>query len=292
MVELTVGADPEAFLFNSNGDFVSAHDKLPGTKQEPCVIDSDGNSIQVDGVATEFNTAPAKSADQFEFYVRYVSEHVRHHVYPLVPNPKRDSLYIRSTVRKSIPKSALVIGCDPDESVYMGPSRGALQSPSDFNRYTGGHIHVGWVSEANKSDVDHKEACRQMAATLDILLGFPLKSVDSRIQNWGRRPPIYREYGRFRAKSYGVEYRTPSSSWQASPAACRFIFNQCKLALDLLSNGEMINLGYTSPGCKIGYSKEASHLQYDSAHKWKVLLNYAPEAREAVNEIIDELRGK
>ena len=60
--KILVGADPELFLAK-NGQFVSAHNLLPGTKYEPFPVKS--GAIQVDGMAAEFNIDPVENEDSF-----------------------------------------------------------------------------------------------------------------------------------------------------------------------------------------------------------------------------------
>lgn len=62
---ITVGADPELFLKNNNGHFVSSVGKIGGSKEEPRKIDADGSSVQEDNVAVEYNIAPSRTKDEF-----------------------------------------------------------------------------------------------------------------------------------------------------------------------------------------------------------------------------------
>lgn len=243
-LQFKLGSDPETFIFKGIGEaFVPAHTLLPGTKKNPAIIDSEDQSIQVDGVAAEFNTAPTSDADEFAFRVQYMLNYIKEAVHPNVPDPTRDAINIRPYLR-SIPEENTVLGCDPD--LYVYDSYAPTQSASDFDRFTGGHIHIGWTENANVSDEQHRERCRQMASQLDVFVGVPLAYVRNtalaNISN--RRAFFYGLLGRYRVKRYGMEYRTPASYWTASPAAAKFIFNQSKIAFDLLQDGQMLNFNY------------------------------------------------
>ncbi len=61
---ILIGCDPELFVFSENKKkIVSAHDLLPGTKEEPFAVPC--GAIQVDGVAAEFNITPADESRRF-----------------------------------------------------------------------------------------------------------------------------------------------------------------------------------------------------------------------------------
>jgi hypothetical protein len=52
-MQVSVGADPEVFVRNAEGEPVPACGLIPGTKAEPHRVDS--GAVQVDGLALEFN---------------------------------------------------------------------------------------------------------------------------------------------------------------------------------------------------------------------------------------------
>jgi hypothetical protein len=64
MQKILLGSDPELFLKNDQDRYVSAIDRLQGTKQHPVPLRELGKGfmIQVDNVAVEFNTPPAATA--------------------------------------------------------------------------------------------------------------------------------------------------------------------------------------------------------------------------------------
>ena len=63
--EFTLGADPEFPLIdNITGEFVSAIDKLGGTKENPRLISLYGH-VQEDNTLAEINTVPAHNKDEW-----------------------------------------------------------------------------------------------------------------------------------------------------------------------------------------------------------------------------------
>ena len=63
-MQIKVGADPELFTRSKEtGLFVSAHNMLSGTKENPTPVRR--GALQIDGTALEFNIDPALSCDEF-----------------------------------------------------------------------------------------------------------------------------------------------------------------------------------------------------------------------------------
>ena len=77
--KILVGADPELFMKNPNTNaFVSAHDRVPGTKYEPFKVPN--GAIQVDGTALEFNIDPAHSVEEFVANIKSVKQTLESYV--------------------------------------------------------------------------------------------------------------------------------------------------------------------------------------------------------------------
>ena len=115
-MQILVGADPEIFL-QENGKFISAHDKLPGTKWEPHIVSN--GAIQVDGMAAEFNIDPAASEEEFLTNLQVVQDQLR------VMLPGIDFIHAASVgfgeeFIKHIPSENLTLGCEPDFDAYTG----------------------------------------------------------------------------------------------------------------------------------------------------------------------------
>src|SRR5688500_3179466 len=69
----TVGADPELFLVDVKGKFISSIGRIGGSKERPRDI-GHGCAVQEDNVAVEFNIAPAVSVDAFVDSCKYALE--------------------------------------------------------------------------------------------------------------------------------------------------------------------------------------------------------------------------
>lgn len=221
-LKILVGADPELFLRNKKGEFVSAHDILPGTKMEPFDIHKEGanGAIQVDGAAAEFNIDPAKSSLSFINNIDQVMTNLRTKTkdLELVLNPY---VAFEPTYFKSLPDNVKELGCNPDWNAYTGDINPAPEGDKTTIRTASGHIHIGWTKNVNPQDPNHFEDCITIIKQMDYYLGLYSLLWDPD----NTRRQLYGKAGAFRPKPYGVEYRVMSNVWLRSQSVQAWIFN-------------------------------------------------------------------
>lgn len=205
-----LGCDPECFLF-LDGQPISAHDIIPGSKKEPFKVPR--GFIQPDGLAAEFNIDPVDNPEDWLHNIEIVLDNLRYHV------RKRDkNIEIRFTPYVefdkdyfgTLPKDCKTLGCDPDFS-YRGkanPSPDIIDVPV---RTAAGHIHIGWTENQDPKDAGHFEDCRFVAEYFYTRNVFRQETKEEQ-----ERINYYGMLGSFRAKSYGVELRSPSNLWLKS----------------------------------------------------------------------------
>lgn len=233
-----IGADPELFVKGiSSGQFISSHNLVPGTKEKPFKVEK--GAIQVDGTALEFNIDPADDYESFQDNLSTVMSQLIGYVHEA--NPKLE-VVISPTARydkkyfDSIPKESLVSGCDPDFDAYTGNVNTPPDTGDEPIRVAGGHIHVGFTNDMDLMDASHFEDCRAATRQLDAILFLPSLL-------WDRdttRRRLYGKPGNFRPKSYGVEYRSLSNKWLASPKITRWIFDSIQEGMLMLEHGDSI----------------------------------------------------
>lgn len=231
MPNVMIGADPELFLSQGN-KFVSAYGLIPGTKDMPHKVE--GGAVQVDGMAVEFNIDPTTTLAEFKARILGVRTQLEAMLegYQVVSTP---IAHFDSAYMKGQPEEALELGCDPDYNAYTGEANERPNGAVDF-RTAGGHVHVGWTTDAPTDHPDHLEACRMLARELDYYLGVPSLFWDDED---GRRA-MYGKPGAFRPKSYGMEYRTLSNAWLKDERIIEFVFNQTQRAFANLADGNSI----------------------------------------------------
>ena len=215
---LKVGADPELFAVRKNGNFVSVIDKFPGFKWEPFKIKGVG-ALQVDNVACEFNTIPAKSEENFSRAVAIPLEKVQEYLALKKLHISKDA-YAEFPKKELLHPMATVSGCDPDFNAYTGGENKPPDFYSTNARSCAGHVHVG--TKLKKSEL------RQLVKVLDLTLTIPAL----KFENADRRE-LYGKAGCFRPKSYGLEYRTPSNFWIFTDERRKWVFRCIQRAVDI-----------------------------------------------------------
>lgn len=215
-----VGADPELFMKSPNtGEFVSAHDRIPGTKLNPHKVPH--GAIQVDGTALEFNIDPASTVEEFLRNINSVRATLADAVpgYNVVAEPV--ALYSPDYWKWEIPSSAQELGCDPDYNGWTTEQNPRPNSNGKPMRTASGHVHIGWTDGVDINDHDHFELCCRVARQMDYYLGINSLLWDKD----GTRRELYGKAGAFRPKSYGMEYRVLSNRWLASEALIKWVYN-------------------------------------------------------------------
>lgn len=218
-LKILLGADPECFLRNiKTGEFVSAHNLMPGTKVSPHKVTQ--GAIQVDGVAAEFNIDPAKSVTEFTSNISAVMSRLQEFIgkdYELVSDP---AVTFPAEYFKSLPEDVRELGCNPDFNAWTGQVNEKPDGAVTTMRTAAGHIHIGWTDNQDPTDSTHFDDCRIVARNLDYYLGLYSLQWDSDTS----RRKLYGRAGSFRPKPYGVEYRPLSNVWLRSPKLQSWVY--------------------------------------------------------------------
>lgn len=236
-MDYLIGCDPEFFVKDrATGVPVSAYNLVPGTKKEPFVVD-DG-AMQVDGMALEFNTNPAKTFNEFNHNIVSVMNVMRQIVpkeleFSIVP-----SVVFSDDVMEQQPDVAKELGCDPDFNAYTLDANPRPVPPIPGLRTASGHLHFGVCETDNPMGAEHMELCGQLMKAMDRFCG-----TTSVIQDPDpTRRQLYGCAGAFRPKTYGGEYRVPSNAWIANELLRKEMFDMAGAALDWLIAGELRNV--------------------------------------------------
>lgn len=232
-MDFLIGADPELFVRHIDGHFISAHDLIPGTKDNPHPVK--GGAIQVDGVAAEFNINPASSLVEFmgnidlvldDLHCRIEGNALSDMMLSYEPTAVFDKKYF-----DSLPVHAKELGCMPDFNAYTGKENTPPHTTEPF-RTAGGHVHVGWGKYLDPNDEGHLAACIAATKQLDAVL-YPAS------MTWDaddKRRSLYGARGAFRPKPYGMEYRSLSNAWLRTDQTVKFVYEQTVRAMDQLFN--------------------------------------------------------
>jgi len=231
-LKIKIGADPELVLRSvKTGQFVSAHDLLLGTKEEPYKVNS--GAVQVDGVAAEFNIDPAESKTGFLNNISSVMKTLQEMVgkdYELVSQP---AVTFPESYFKSLPEKTRELGCNPDFNAWTGQVNEKPDGESTTMRTFSGHIHIGWCDNTDPTDSTHFQDCCEVAKQFDYYLGLYSLQWD---QDKDRRK-LYGKAGSFRPKPYGMEYRPLSNVWLRTKSLQEWVYNAANKAFYDIVNG-------------------------------------------------------
>lgn len=231
---IKLGADPEFFLQGKYNKNISAHNLVKGTKSDPFPLNK--GALQADGTAVEFNIDAASTPEEFALNIQTVLTQVRE----IVPKEYEFKFtptiqYGREYFRESIPKTAKELGCDPDFDAWDLGSVNPRPEPLEGFRTGSGHLHIGWTEGADPKDPDHLDDCMSIVRRLDYYFK-PIAGIWETPADQARRR-LYGNWGAFRPKSYGVEYRVLGNSWLKHPKLWPWMFRYVNHAVDSLANG-------------------------------------------------------
>ena len=226
------GCDPELFVKDDKGRYVSAAGLIPGTKDEPHKVE-DG-AVQVDGMAAEFNIDPVSDFASWNRKIDSVMKQLAAMLpkgYTLDAVP---SVVFDADLFESAPDDAKVLGCNPDFNAWTGEINPPPADPENpYLRTASGHIHFGWTEGAEMDDLQHILNCRDLVKQLDWYLG----GWSTRIDTDPTRRRLYGRAGACRFKPYGVEYRVLSNFWITTRDRRLAVWNRMQQAINDMRQG-------------------------------------------------------
>ena len=221
---MKIGADPELFLKDKHGLFISSINLIGGSKSKPRPIREDGCAVQEDNVAVEFNIPPAESITAFinsiNFSLNFLTDEVKKKGLSLAIVPSAE--FSKDQLEHPHAKE---FGCDPDYNAWTQQVNPKPFSKNKQLRSAGGHIHVGFDGEKlNPFDV---------VKAMDVFLALPSLELDDDM----RRRELYGKAGACRLKEYGVEYRTLSNFWLKTDELKKWVYNQTLTSVNFIREG-------------------------------------------------------
>lgn len=226
------GCDPELFVKNKEGVYVSAEGLIPGTKAEPFKVNR--GAVQVDGMAAEFNIDPV---DNFADWNQNIAT-VLSQLQAMLPDgftlDYAPAVRFDKEVFDSSPDIAKELGCTPDFNAWTGSVNPPPELPDDpYLRTASGHIHIGWTEGEDVTNLQHLINCQDLVKQFDWYLGAWSCTQDTNPE----RRKLYGQAGACRYKDYGVEYRVLSNFWIKDTASRLAVWNRMQSAInDLQSN--------------------------------------------------------
>lgn len=198
----SLGADPEFFIGNKNGDLVSSIGIVGGSKHAPKPLDDHGQfRVQEDNVAVEYNIPPAYTRERWVEYIHFGQELIAKMLGAHNVKIFNVASAIFPDKELSNPK-AKEFGCDPDFNAWTLDINPKPAATNANLRSAGGHVHIGI------QDLD-TDRMTQIIRNADKWLGVwsVIKDPDN------TRRQLYGKAGAFRPQPHGIEYRTMSNFW-------------------------------------------------------------------------------
>lgn len=231
------GSDPELMLVDPDGNYVSAIDVVPGTKKDKVNM-GNGHFAFYDNVLVEVNIKPSFSRDDAIKNFRDCFKRLAKLVGKMRLVPQASQSYPLSACMH---KDAQKFGCDPEFCLYVTNFKGKLEKlkapichPGNTFRSAGGHVHVGSPLALNYGSGKPFQTLRM----LDLFLGATSVLIDHDPTSAARRI-LYGGAGNHRpCPMYGVEYRTLSNFWLASPDLVALIYDLTELAMKVVDRGK------------------------------------------------------
>lgn len=225
----TFGSDPEFILKDTYGNLRSAIDVIKTSKKYKTIIGND--CFYYDNVLAECTVTPAHHKDEAVENMRKVLASYKSIVDPVEIHIQSSATYPKSELEHP---HARIAGCKVESCAYEMKDiepKGIKHAfkHTDF-RTAGGHVHLG-TTYGRK----HHDAC-MLVRMLDLFVGIPSLYIDSNQASFARRK-LYGQPGRYRTPNHGVEYRTLSSFWIASPKRVEMMFSLCEFVLNFTSEG-------------------------------------------------------
>jgi len=235
------GADPELMLMDPNGNYVSAIDIIPGTKKDKVNL-GNGHFAFYDNVLAEVNIKASFNRDDAIKNFRDCFKRLAKLTGKVRLVPQASQEYPLSACMH---KDAQKFGCDPEYCLYVTNFKGKFEKldapicyPGNTFRSAGGHVHIGSPLALNYGAGKPFQTLRM----LDLFLGATSVLIDHDPTSSARRM-LYGGAGNHRfCPKYGVEYRTLSNFWIASPHLVALIFDLTELAMKVVDRGRADDL--------------------------------------------------
>lgn len=226
---VTIGADPELFLFSQSlNKPVTAIGLIKGTKEKPNPITKDGHYTQLDGVAMEFNIPPCFTSKGFVDNISFVREYLDE----TIAKPNGLELFKGASTR--FDKDQLKtpecweIGCSSDINAWSLNMN--LPEPyQDTLRAVGGHVAVGYKDPQESTSIE-------LIKAMDLFLTIPAILLDKDVE----RRKLYGKAGAMRFKPFGVEHRSLSNFWIFEDRFIEWVFNNTIKAIEFVNIGGII----------------------------------------------------
>lgn len=227
--EVTVGCDPEMFLWNVIEDKpVPVCGLVGGTKDNPLPITNEGHALQEDNVAVEFCIPPCINKYDFVRHITFVKNYIDNTILQPLGLISRCVSSARFTEKELDNYQAQTFGCDPDFNAWT-EQQNEVDKTDPLLRTAAAHIHIGYQNPTSNTSMAIIQA-------MDLFIGLPSVLLDTDTE----RRKMYGKAGEYRLKVYGVEYRVLSTFWTGNDELIQWAFESTLKAIEFVNSGGII----------------------------------------------------
>lgn len=231
ITDYLIGSDFEGFLMHRpSGEIISAENIVKGSKREPFVFDPVNRffSTSLDCVLWEANIPPTNDKDAWVAAIKKGRDYIES-ILPEdicianLPAARLHDRWLQSEVSQ-------IFGCDVDYCVWTQSSN--AKPPSNTNlRSAGMHVHIGFPD----ADIPIIES---LVKAMDLHLSVPAVLIEPESE----RKKLYGKAGCFRMPEHGLEYRSLSGYFTATPELSAWVFDNTKRAIQFYNDDRMEEL--------------------------------------------------
>lgn len=239
---LTMGGDPELFLFNKKtGRHTDAARLLPG-KDAPIKFSTQNEyqehntsgAMHSDGFLAEFTINPSYCRlllmDNMQICLYRAMQKLPTSVHL---DPSTATVELTKDELGDLHESSKIFGCEKDFCAYS-ENGSAPRDASDFvYRSSGGHLHFNIGTQG-------KEVMEKVVKMLDILVAVPAVTIARQNGMEKLRRTFYGRAGSYRIKTArkngydGLEYRTLSNFFMMHRVLFSWVYGQARAAIQLI----------------------------------------------------------
>jgi len=223
-----IGADPEVFIENKNGDIIPAFEFL-GSKKAPTIAPgtyhTNNTEAYWDGFQAEFTVDAGRCLayrlDSMQAGLRTIMEKAKKYATDAKLSIKT-VMPIPQNLLEGAKDKHVEFGCMPSYNAYNMKGRNVPARELPF-RSTGGHIHFGYTKQSEYETI-------RIVKALDAILGVACVSLFEKYDDPKRRV-MYGLAGEYRTPKHGLEYRVLSNAWLAHPLITNLVFDMARKAM-------------------------------------------------------------
>lgn len=226
-MKFSFGSDPELMLVR-NGQYRSAIGIVKGSIENRIKIQ--GHEFYYDNVLAECAIKPSFSKEEVVPNFKECLQLYAKMVAPFQLVLQSAHHYDRAELHHPDAKK---VNCAPEYCPYeMKKANGPIEEILYGTlRTCGGHIHLG---EEGLTEGHFGVLAMYM---MDLFVGIPSLWLDKDPTSSIRRE-MYGAAGRYRAKKYGMEYRSLSNFWLGTPRLVEFIYDMSEFVTNFVISGE------------------------------------------------------